>query len=80
MSSHFDSSSCRMGDASDSRQFSPNEGHISFRKNDERKVMLWAGVLLLNYRTGLVGVNKILSTFMPYLGAEANNFIAVCTT
>lgn len=42
-----------------------------YESNGERKVMMQFSVLLFNCRTRLVGLNQILSTFMPHLGAEA---------
>lgn len=46
-----------------------------YEERGERKLMLWCTVLLFNLRTKLVGLNQILSTYMPHLGAEANLFL-----
>lgn len=48
---------------------------FTYEERGERKLMLWCTVLLFNLRTRLVGLNQILSTFMPELGAEANYFL-----
>lgn len=50
-----------------------------YETNGERKVMLWVAVLLFNFRTRLVGLNQILSTYMPQMSAEANTYIASVT-
>lgn len=42
----------------------------------ERKIMIKVATYLLNFRTRMVGLNQIKSTFMPHLGAEANQFIS----
>lgn len=41
----------------------------------ERKIILNAAALLFNYRTRLVGLNQLQSTFMPHLSVEANLFL-----
>lgn len=46
-----------------------------YEERGERKLMLWCTVLLFNLRTRLVGLNQILSTFMPRFSVEANLFI-----
>ena len=46
-----------------------------YEERGERKVMLFVFVLLFNIRTRLVGINQLLSTFMPHLSAEANRFL-----
>lgn len=48
---------------------------FSYEERGERKLMLWCTVLQFNLRTQLVGLNQILSTFMPELGAEAKYFL-----
>lgn len=48
---------------------------FKYEMNGERKVMLWEAMLLFNFRTRLVGLNKIKSTYMPHLSVEANYFI-----
>ena len=45
-------------------------------ENGERKVILLTAVLLFNLQTRLVGINEILSTFMPHLSVEANYFLS----
>lgn len=47
-----------------------------YQYNVERKVMLYCIVLLFSIRTRLVGMNQILSTFMPHSSAEANHFFS----
>ena len=46
-----------------------------YEERGERKVMLFCFVLLFNLRKRLVGLNQILSNFMPNMGAEANYLI-----
>lgn len=46
-----------------------------YEENGERKVVLWATVLLFNIRSRLVGLNQIQSTYMPHLSVEANFFL-----
>lgn len=46
-----------------------------FEKLGERKLMPWCTFLLFNLQTRLVGLNQILSTFMPHLSAEVNIFL-----
>lgn len=48
---------------------------LTYEERGERKLILWCVVLMFNLRTRLVGLNQILSTFMPELGAEANFFL-----
>ena len=48
---------------------------FSYEERGERKIMLTLTVLLFNLRTRLVGMNQILSTFMPHLNVEANHMI-----
>ena len=47
-----------------------------YEENGERKVILLTAVLLFNLRTRLVGINQILSTFMPHLSVEANYILS----
>ncbi len=42
-----------------------------FETRGDRKVILYTMVLLYNLRARLVGINQILSTFMPHLTNEA---------
>lgn len=46
-----------------------------YEENGERKVMLWSAALLFNLRTRLVGLNQILSTYMPNMSFEENFFL-----
>ena len=46
-----------------------------YEERGERKLMLWATVLMFNLRTRLVGLNQILSTYMPNFSIEANMFM-----
>lgn len=48
---------------------------MHFEQNGERKKIISSLVLLFNLRARLVGINQILSTFMPYLGPEANHLL-----
>ena len=48
---------------------------LLYEERGERKLILWCMVLLFNFRTRLVGINQILSTYMPFMGAEANLFL-----
>lgn len=46
-----------------------------YEERGGKKLMLWSAVLLFNLRARLVGLNQILSTYMPNFGAETNLFI-----
>lgn len=46
-----------------------------YEERGERKIVLTCIVLLFNLRSRLVGINKILSTYMPHLSVEANHFL-----
>lgn len=46
-----------------------------YGERGERKIMLLCIVLLFNVRTRLVGLNQILSTFMPHMSVEANHIL-----
>lgn len=46
-----------------------------YEERRERTLMLWFTVLMFNIRTRPVGLNQILSTFMPNFSVESNLFI-----
>lgn len=46
-----------------------------YEEHGERKLMLNCAVLLFNLRSRMVGINQILSTYMPHLSVEANLFL-----
>ena len=46
-----------------------------YEERGEKKMILICFALLFNLRTRLVGLNQILSFFMPHLGIEANLLI-----
>lgn len=46
-----------------------------YEEKGERKLVLLSTILLFNLRTSLVGINQILSSFMPHMGIEANLFL-----
>lgn len=46
-----------------------------YEENGERRVMLLCSIHLFNLRTRMVGINQILSTYMPHLSVEANDFL-----
>ncbi|KAG9404967.1 hypothetical protein AC1031_004065 [Aphanomyces cochlioides] len=48
---------------------------LVYEERGERRLILNMMVLLFNFRTRLVGINQIQSTYMPYLSKEANTFI-----
>jgi hypothetical protein len=45
---------------------------LIYEENGERKVILQMMILLFNFRTRLVGLIQILTTYMPRLSIEAN--------
>ena len=55
--------------------FPRKKDRFPYEERGERKVMLIVLVLLFNLRTRLVGINQLLSTFMPHLSVEANRFL-----
>ena len=46
-----------------------------YEENGERKMVLLTTVLLFNFRSHVVGIDQILNTYMPHMGAEANIFL-----
>ena len=46
-----------------------------YEENGEQRLVLLCTVHLFNLRTRLVGINQILTTYMPHLSSEANLFI-----
>ena len=46
-----------------------------YEERGERKAVLLCMVLLYNLRSRLVGINKILHTYVPHLSVEANHFL-----
>lgn len=46
-----------------------------YEERGERKLILYCTVLLFNLRTRKVGLNQILSSYMPQLSVEANYFL-----
>ncbi len=44
-----------------------------YEERGERKVIIELTTLLFNLRARLVGLNPILTTFMPFLSVEAND-------
>lgn len=48
---------------------------MRFEQNGERKKIISSLVLLFNLRARLVGINQILSTFMPHLRLEGNRLL-----
>lgn len=48
---------------------------LAYEERGERRIILQLVVLLFNMRTRLVGINQILSTYMPFLSVEANDIL-----
>lgn len=46
-----------------------------YEDRGERKLVILTTVLLFNLRSSLVGINQILSSFMPHLSREAIGFV-----
>lgn len=46
-----------------------------YEERGERRMCIMSLVYLFNLRTRLVGINQILSTYMPELSVEANHFL-----
>ena len=47
---------------------------LVYEERGERKIILHLIVLLYNFRSSMVGINQIQSTFMPHLERNATNF------
>ena len=48
---------------------------LSYEDRGERKLILLSTVWLFNIRARRVGINQILSSYMPHLGPEANHVL-----
>jgi len=48
---------------------------IIYEERGERRLILHLVILLFNLRSRLVGMNQILTNFMPHLSVEANTFL-----
>lgn len=46
---------------------------LYYEERGERKIILMSTVLLFNLRTRLVGLNQLLTTYMPCMSPEANS-------
>ena len=58
-----------------SRKLPRTEGQIHIRGKRRKKILLWETVIMFSLKTRLVGLNQILSTYMPIFSIEANVFM-----
>lgn len=52
--------------------FSRLKDRMVYEERQERRIILVSVVKLFNFRARLVGINQMLSLYMPHLGPEAN--------
>ena len=57
------------------RSFLPGKDRLVYEERGERKIILNSLVQLFNLRTRLVGITKVLRTYMPHLSVEASGFM-----